>query len=154
MKLPDREGDTTGNPDGVSAGLEDDEAIWDTRTASMALINAITNCPESLEDRIILREEFSRRGLNEAIVVSAYLMRFVVFDELSMVTDRRFATSGLPRDYRNKLMSIRKTSSRTRKIFANARSHTSGARRRIARPRNTSSRSSFVLQGNTRSCIR
>jgi diaphanous 1 len=36
----------------------------------MVLINALTNGPESLEERILLREEFSRRGLNEVIVVS------------------------------------------------------------------------------------
>ena len=49
--------------------LEDDGA-WDARTSSMVLINALTNGPESLEERILLREEFSRRGLNEVIVVS------------------------------------------------------------------------------------
>ena len=35
----------------------------------MTLINALTNCPEYLEERILLREELGRRGLNEAIVV-------------------------------------------------------------------------------------
>ena len=35
----------------------------------MALVNAMTNFPDSLEDRILLREELTRRGLNEAIVV-------------------------------------------------------------------------------------
>ena len=48
---------------------EDDGAL-DARTSSMVLINALTNGPESLEERILLREEFSRRGLNEIIVVS------------------------------------------------------------------------------------
>lgn len=48
---------------------DEEEGIWEARTASMALINALTNCPESLEDRIVLREEFGRRGLNEVIVV-------------------------------------------------------------------------------------
>lgn len=47
----------------------EEEGVWDARTASMALINALTNCPESLEDRIVLREELGRRGLNEVIVV-------------------------------------------------------------------------------------
>jgi diaphanous 1 len=47
----------------------EEEGIWEARTASMALVNALTNCPESLEDRILLRDEFARRGLNEAIVV-------------------------------------------------------------------------------------
>jgi diaphanous 1 len=48
----------------------DDDGSWEARTASMLLINALTNGPESLEERILLREEFSRRGLNEVIVVS------------------------------------------------------------------------------------
>jgi diaphanous 1 len=49
----------------------EDGGAWDARTSSMVLINALTNGPESLEERILLREEFSRRGLNEVIVVSA-----------------------------------------------------------------------------------
>lgn len=67
MRLPE----ITDEDDVVSDagyGTEDDGA-WEARTASMALINALTNCPDSLEDRILLREEFSRRGLNEVIVV-------------------------------------------------------------------------------------
>jgi diaphanous 1 len=48
----------------------EDDGAWDARTSSMVLINALTNGPESLEERILLREEFSRRGLNEVIVVS------------------------------------------------------------------------------------
>ena len=48
----------------------DEEGVWEARTASMALINAITNFPDSLEERILLREEFTRRGLNEVLVVS------------------------------------------------------------------------------------
>lgn len=46
-----------------------EEGIWEARTAFMALINALTNCPYSLEERIVLRDEFSRRGLNEVVVV-------------------------------------------------------------------------------------
>lgn len=45
------------------------EGIWEARAAALTLINALTTCPESLEERIQLREEFSRRGLNEIIVV-------------------------------------------------------------------------------------
>jgi diaphanous 1 len=63
LQDPDREnGSTTGFAD-------DEEGIWDARIAAMALVNAITNCPDNLEDRMVLREEFSRRGLNELIVV-------------------------------------------------------------------------------------
>lgn len=53
--------------DDVGFSIED--GVWEARTASMALVNALTNCPESLEDRVLLREEFGRRGLNEVIVV-------------------------------------------------------------------------------------
>jgi diaphanous 1 len=51
---------------------EPDEATWEAQTATMTLINALTNCPDALEDRIALREEFGRRGLNEAIVVRSH----------------------------------------------------------------------------------
>lgn len=36
----------------------------------MSLVNAITNSPDDLEERMMLREEFTRRGLNEAMAVS------------------------------------------------------------------------------------
>lgn len=65
LQLPDIPYDTP-----VSEGaFENDEGVWEARTASLALINALTNCPVSLEDRVLLREELGRRGLNEAIVV-------------------------------------------------------------------------------------
>lgn len=54
-------------------GGKDEEGAWEARTAAMTLVNAITTCPESLEERIQLREEFSRRGLNEIIVVCRIL---------------------------------------------------------------------------------
>lgn len=46
-----------------------EDGIWEARTAFMALINALTNCPHALEERIVLRDEFSRRGLNEVVAV-------------------------------------------------------------------------------------
>lgn len=49
--------------------LTEDDGIWEARIAFMALINAITNRPDSLEERIVLRDEFTRRGLNEVLVV-------------------------------------------------------------------------------------
>ncbi|KAJ6515515.1 hypothetical protein C8R45DRAFT_809608 [Mycena sanguinolenta] len=52
-------------------GAEKD--LWDARSASMALINTIVNGPDSLEDRILLRDEFARRGLNEAVVALRYI---------------------------------------------------------------------------------
>ena len=48
---------------------DEEEGVWEARIGVMALLNALTNCPEDLEERILLREELSRRGLNELIVV-------------------------------------------------------------------------------------
>lgn len=47
-----------------------DSGIWEYRTAAMSLVNAIANSPDDLEERMMLREEFTRRGLNEAMAVS------------------------------------------------------------------------------------
>lgn len=49
------------------------EGAWEARTSAMTLVNALTTCPESLEERIQLREELGRRGLNEIIVVGRSL---------------------------------------------------------------------------------
>ena len=48
----------------------EEEGVWEARTATMSLINALANCSDSLEDRVMFREELGRRGLNEVIVVS------------------------------------------------------------------------------------
>ncbi|OJA15980.1 hypothetical protein AZE42_09795, partial [Rhizopogon vesiculosus] len=61
------------NPVTNDASSAEEEGIWEARTAFMALVNALTNCPESLEARILLREEFGRRGLNEVIVTLRYI---------------------------------------------------------------------------------
>jgi diaphanous 1 len=68
LRLPDF--DLESEAEAGSGFGNEEEGVWEARTASMALINAITNCPESLDERIMLRDEFSRRGLNEIIVVS------------------------------------------------------------------------------------
>lgn len=52
--------------------LDDEEGVWEARTATMALVNAVTNFPNSLEERVLLREELTRRGLNEVIVVCRF----------------------------------------------------------------------------------
>lgn len=65
LHLPDLDSDD----DSATGFSDDEEGIWEARIAAMALVNAITNCPDNLEDRTVLREEFSRRGLNELIVV-------------------------------------------------------------------------------------
>lgn len=57
--------------DAEEASGAEEEGVWEARTASMSLVNALTTCPDSLEDRIFLREEFTRRGLNEVMVVSS-----------------------------------------------------------------------------------
>jgi len=68
LRLPDVNFDNDSGS-GICFGNEE-EGIWEARIATMTLINALTNCPENLEDRMLLREEFTRRGLNELIVVS------------------------------------------------------------------------------------
>jgi diaphanous 1 len=67
LRLPE---DDPNDFTGSCTHSSEDDGAWDARTSSMVLINALTNGPESLEERILLREEFSRRGLNEVIVVS------------------------------------------------------------------------------------
>lgn len=67
LRLPQGDIDSESDSD-VGFGNEE-EGVWEARISTMALVNALTNCPEKLEDRMILREEFGRRGLNELIVV-------------------------------------------------------------------------------------
>lgn len=65
LRLPEVEyGDDTPPPEA------EEEGMWEAKTAVMSLINAITTCPDALEDRVLLRDEFTRRGLNEVMVVS------------------------------------------------------------------------------------
>ena len=47
---------------------------WSFRTSAMCLINAITSSPEDLEQRMALRDEFGRRGLNEMMAVCVHLL--------------------------------------------------------------------------------
>lgn len=58
---------------GIETTLNDDDGTWDARIATMTLINALTNCPDLLEERVVLRDEFTRRGLNEAMVTLRYM---------------------------------------------------------------------------------
>ncbi|KAG8791741.1 hypothetical protein FRC16_000311 [Serendipita sp. 398] len=51
----------------------EDEGVWEARGATMGLIIALTSCSDALEERILLREEFSRRGLNEIMVGLRYI---------------------------------------------------------------------------------
>lgn len=68
LRLPDAAADGEGLGIDQAYTIEE-EGAWEARTASMAFINALTNFPDSLEERILLREEFTRRGLNEVLVV-------------------------------------------------------------------------------------
>ena len=87
MRLPDiNDEEASSTEDGYS---NEEEGVWEARTASMALVNALTNCPDSLEERILLREEFSRRGLNEVIVVSLIVYAVIASHRPSY---RRFGT--------------------------------------------------------------
>ena len=67
--------------DNVFGFGNDEEGVWEARTASMALINALANCFDPLEDRILLREEFGRRGLNEVIVVRGIIFVFSIYHQ-------------------------------------------------------------------------
>jgi diaphanous 1 len=72
IKLPDHPDNETSDGHGQDEEDEDEAGVWEWRTAAMALINAISNTPHELEERIMLRDEFSRRGLNEAIAVRSF----------------------------------------------------------------------------------
>ncbi|GAA5889934.1 hypothetical protein JCM5296_003653 [Sporobolomyces johnsonii] len=52
---------------------EDETGLWEYRTAAMSFVNAIANSPNELEERMMLREEFARRGLNEAMTGLRYV---------------------------------------------------------------------------------
>lgn len=52
-----------------AAALSEKKSVWEACVAFMELINSLTNGPNSVEERILLREEFSHRGLNEVLLV-------------------------------------------------------------------------------------
>lgn len=54
---------------GLAGSDEETDGVWEARSATMGLLIALTSCSDSLEERVMLREEFSRRGLNEVMVV-------------------------------------------------------------------------------------
>jgi diaphanous 1 len=78
--------------DGESSGMDqayatEEDGAWEARTASMAFINALTNFPDSLEERILLREEFTRRGLNEVLVVCEQYELFILIVDARFISD-------------------------------------------------------------------
>ncbi|KAL7410280.1 hypothetical protein BDY24DRAFT_186432 [Mrakia frigida] len=66
-------GEEKGEDGGVGGGEEDGQWDWDWRASAMALVNAISNSSEELEERVMLRDELGRRGLNEVIVAMRYM---------------------------------------------------------------------------------
>jgi diaphanous 1 len=48
---------------------EESSTFMEYKTASLRLINAIVNSPEDVEERMLLRDEFHRRGLSELFAV-------------------------------------------------------------------------------------
>lgn len=76
----------------------DDDGLWEAKTATMTLINALSNYPDDLEERVLIREEFSRRGLNEAIVVSRDALipaRLALFNESWYEGNALYRAAGL-----------------------------------------------------------
>lgn len=53
----------------------------DWKVSGMALVNALCQSSNELEERVMLRDEFSRRGLNEVMVVSLFSVLFFLFVE-------------------------------------------------------------------------
>ncbi|KAG6854352.1 hypothetical protein C0991_007857 [Blastosporella zonata] len=89
LRLPDL--DTDSDEETAIGFGNEEEGVWEARTASLALVNALTNSPESLEDRMQLREEFGRRGLNEVIVALRYLKPpDSLLTQLDVYTEEKF----------------------------------------------------------------
>ncbi|KAJ3492688.1 hypothetical protein NLJ89_g11182 [Agrocybe chaxingu] len=91
LRLPEFTIDGDVDNDNAIGFRNEEDGIWEVRIATMALINAITNCPENLEDRMLLREEFSRRGLNELIVALRYIKPpDSLLTQLNLYTEEKF----------------------------------------------------------------
>lgn len=50
----------------------DDQGLWEWRASGMSLLNSLTNAPPDVEERVGLRDELTRRGLNEAMTGLKY----------------------------------------------------------------------------------
>ncbi|CAI2179903.1 4983_t:CDS:10 [Funneliformis geosporum] len=53
----------------ISLKDDDSSTLMEYKTASLRLINAIVNSPEEVEERMLLRDEFHRRGLSELFAI-------------------------------------------------------------------------------------
>lgn len=70
VQAPDIPDDATVSDSEPGSSDDGDDGFWEWRTAAMSLVNAIVNTPHDLDERLALRDEFVRRGLNEAMTVS------------------------------------------------------------------------------------
>ncbi|KAH8830279.1 armadillo-type protein [Flagelloscypha sp. PMI_526] len=82
LRLPEKNG--WGQEDQEEAG------VWEARRASMTLVNALVSFYNSVEDRLLLQDEFSRRGLDN--VTDA--LRFTkppddLLDQLEIYAERK-----------------------------------------------------------------
>ncbi|BGP28584.1 hypothetical protein JCM10296v2_000320 [Rhodotorula toruloides] len=87
LDIPD---DTTVSDNEPAAPDSGDDGFWEWRTAAMSLVNAIVNTPHDLEERLMLRDEFVRRGLNEAMTGLRYFQPPDFFmTQLNVYTEER-----------------------------------------------------------------
>lgn len=77
----------------ISETEVDEQGAWEFRTAGFALINALVNSPDDVDERVLLRDELVRRGLNEVITVHCCVSSLVL---LPNTAHRHFATAVLP----------------------------------------------------------
>lgn len=57
---------------------EEDSTSIEYKAAGLSLINAIVNSPDIIEERILLRDEFERRGIDNVFKVGFYFIYFRV----------------------------------------------------------------------------
>ncbi|KAG6861568.1 hypothetical protein C0995_014864 [Termitomyces sp. Mi166 len=89
LRLPNI--DAESDNENIATFVNEEEGVWEIRTATMVLVNALTNFPGSLEDRVLLREELGRRGLNEVIVTLRYIRPpDSLLKQLDVYTEEKF----------------------------------------------------------------
>ncbi|PPQ71093.1 hypothetical protein CVT24_009844, partial [Panaeolus cyanescens] len=103
LRLP--EVDIDNDSDSINGFGNDEDGVWEARVASMTLINALTNCPEDLEERVMLREELTRRGFNEIIVALRYIKPpDSLTNQLNLYTEEKFEDEEDVRDRARDIM--------------------------------------------------
>ena len=58
--------------DSLKRNEEEDSTSIEYKAAGLSLINAIVNSPDIIEERILLREEFERRGIDSVFKVNSF----------------------------------------------------------------------------------